>query len=157
MLEVDIPHFGVLRLLHLVCDVNGTLADGAELHEGVAESIARLRERITVHLLTSDTHGAQGRIDRELRMTAVRIPPDEPAALFKERYLRRLGAAGCAALGNGRNDRLMLRAARLAVAVLAGEGAAAETLAEADIVVTSGAAALRLLLVPALLVATLRG
>lgn len=157
MLRVSVPHFGELALQHLVCDVNGTLAVDGELQPGVAEALTALRSTLDVHLLTSDTHGAQGAIDAALGMEAVRIPAGDPAATVKLRHVERLGAEECVAVGNGRNDVLMLRAARLAIVVVGPEGAAAAALAEADVVVTSGRDALALLLHPQRLVATLRG
>ena len=60
------------------------------------------------------------------------------------------------AVGNGRNDRLMLKEAALGIAVLQAEGAAAEALLAADVVAPDILAALDLLLAPEGLIATLR-
>ncbi len=62
-----------------------------------------------------------------------------------------------AAIGNGRNDRLMLAACALGIGVYGGEGIAAETIAASDIVVQDIGAALDLLLQTKRLVASLRG
>jgi soluble P-type ATPase len=59
-------------------------------------------------------------------------------------------------VGNGRNDRLMLEAAALGLAVILGEGASSATLAAADAVCLSIADALDLLIHPLRLTATLR-
>jgi soluble P-type ATPase len=59
-------------------------------------------------------------------------------------------------IGNGRNDRLMVAAAGLGIAVIQGEGAAVETLNAARVAVPDIGVALGLLLNPARLVATLR-
>ena len=74
----------------------------------------------------------------------------------KRAYVARLGADRVVAIGNGRNDRMMLAAASLGIAVVQGEGAAAETLASADVVAPGIVDALDLLLFPKRLVATLR-
>lgn len=74
----------------------------------------------------------------------------------KLRYLRELGVAASVAVGNGENDRLMLEAAALGVAVLGPEGASARTLAAADVVVREITEGLDLLLRPKRLIATLR-
>ncbi len=87
MLTIPIPGSGELRLVHLVCDFNGTLAQDGQLLEGIREVLA---------------------------------------------------------------------AAALGIAVVEGEGAAAATLASADVVVTSARGALELLRHPGRLVATLR-
>ncbi len=42
MIEIEIPGWGSLRLVHAVFDVNGTLARDGELLPGVAERFARL-------------------------------------------------------------------------------------------------------------------
>ena len=76
--------------------------------------------------------------------------------LAKGRYVESLGTARCVAFGNGRNDRLMLAAAGLGIAVIGPEGAAVEALLAAKIAVSDVGAALGLLLNPARLAATLR-
>ena len=59
-------------------------------------------------------------------------------------------------IGNGRNDQRMLKASRLGIAVILGEGASMEALMNADIVCTSIVSALELLAHPLRLTATLR-
>ena len=70
MIEISIPGRGTLQLEHLVSDVNGTLAVDGVLMDGLAQRIASVRDRITVHLLTADTHGKQAAIDQQLNLTA---------------------------------------------------------------------------------------
>jgi soluble P-type ATPase len=74
----------------------------------------------------------------------------------KLKYIQQLGPDGVACIGNGRNDRLMLKEAALGIAVLQEEGAATQTLMAADVVAPSILAALDLLIHPLRLVATLR-
>ena len=74
----------------------------------------------------------------------------------KAAYVRRLGPSHVACIGNGRNDRLMLRIAGVGIAVLQAEGAAAEAVAAADLLVPSMTDALDLLLRPRRLIASLR-
>jgi soluble P-type ATPase len=71
-------------------------------------------------------------------------------------YVKALGADRTACMGNGRNDRLMLKEAALGVAVILDEGIAVETLNSADVVCTSILSALELLTNPLRLTATLR-
>lgn len=68
-----------------------------------------------------------------------------------------LGLDACVAIGNGRNDKLMLRASALAIAVIEQEGMCSRLLHEADVCTRSIEDALDLLLYPVRLVATLRG
>ena len=155
MIEIEIPGRGTYRLRHLVLDVNGTIAVEGQLVEGVAGRVAELRRSIEVHMLTADTRGRQQAIDAELGMQAARITPQDEAAQ-KASFVRDLGGETVCAVGNGANDALMLRQAKLAIAVLGAEGLAVETLNAADVVVPHVNAALDLLLSPLRLVATLR-
>ena len=75
MIELNIPGRGLISLEHLVCDVNGTLAEDGQLMEGITRLISTLRDRLEIHLLTADTHNRQGLIDRQLNLHAVRIQP----------------------------------------------------------------------------------
>jgi soluble P-type ATPase len=74
----------------------------------------------------------------------------------KAAYVRRLRADCVACIGNGRNDRLMFRTARLAVAVVQAEGASAQALAAADLVLPTIIDALDLFRQPRRLLASLR-
>ncbi len=74
----------------------------------------------------------------------------------KARYVHELGAGRCAAIGNGENDRAMLEAAALGIAVIGPEGAAFSALGAADVVCLTILDALDFLLDERALVATLR-
>lgn len=155
MIEIEIPGRGMLRLQHLVSDVNGTLAVDGKLIEGVARAVTRLRDRLTIHLITADTHGHQALIDRQLGLTAVRIQGGDEAAQ-KAAYVRQLGAERVAAIGQGANDSAMLREAALGICVLSPEGTATASMLSADILVSDILAGLELFEKPLRLVATLR-
>lgn len=155
MLEITIPGRGNLQINHLVSDVNGTLALDGVLLEGLARKINLLRDRLTVHLLTADTHGGQAVIDQQLNLQAVRIQPGDEARQ-KADYVRKLGAESVVALGQGANDAEMLKAASLGICVLSQEGTAVETLLAADILMPDIFSALELLEKPLRIVADLR-
>jgi soluble P-type ATPase len=141
-----------LVLDHVVLDVNGTLTVQGGLVPGAAERLDRLRERIELLLVSADTHGTLQDIARALGVPARRVGrAEEKAAILAE-----LGPARCAAIGNGRNDRLLLRDAALGIAVCGAEGMAAEVLGAADVVCGSVIDALDLLLHPERIWATLR-
>jgi soluble P-type ATPase len=74
----------------------------------------------------------------------------------KRRYVKKLGAATVAAIGNGHNDTPMLRVAGLGVVVVGREGVACDALVAATIATGSINDALDLLLYPQRLIATLR-
>jgi len=155
MIELTIPGRGVLKLEHLVTDVNGTLAVDGQLIEGVAKRITALRDRLTIHLLTADTHGRQAVIDQQLGLAAVRISPGEES-LQKAAYVRRLGSDRVVAIGQGANDAAMLEAASLGICVISQEGMAKESLLASDLVIPGIIAAFELLERPLRIVATMR-
>ena len=144
-----------MQLQHLVCDVNGTLAVDGQLPDGLGRAITALRDRLTVHLLTADTHGRQHIIDQQLNLQAVRIQPGQEA-LQKAEYIQRLDAASVVAIGQGANDAEMLKAAGLGICVLSVEGTAVEALLAADLVTANIFDALELLEKPLRIVASLR-
>ncbi|HJW89012.1 MAG TPA: hypothetical protein VJ436_00075 [Anaerolineales bacterium] len=155
MIELKIPGRGLLELEHLVSDVNGTLAVDGQLLDGVVRSMAVLRDRLQLHLLTADIHGRQEIIDRQLNLQAVRIAPGEEARQ-KAEYIRRLGAEHVVAIGQGANDAGMLKEAALGICVFSAEGVAIETLLAADLVTLDIFTALTLLEKPLRIVASLR-
>ena len=155
MIELNIPGRGQIQINHLVSDVNGTLALDGRLLDGVAKILTTLMNRLEIHLLTADTHGRQDKIDRQLGLNAMRIPPGGEAET-KAKYVRQLGSSSVIALGQGANDSGMLREAEIGICVLSEEGLAVESLNAADIVAPDVLAALALLQNPIRLVASLR-
>ena len=155
MFELDIPGFGAVRLKHLVSDFTGTLSIDGLLFPGAKERLNKISEFLDVYILTADTFGMaktelQG-IDCE-----VRILEGEDLDLQKEAFVSALGPEAVIALGNGNNDRKMLKAAKIGIAVCLKEGCAADALSSADILVLSTVDALDLLLNPKRMKATLR-
>ena len=159
MIEVDVPGYKVLRLHHLVLDVNGTLAVDGVLIPGVAERLAVLGRALYVHLVTADTHGRQKEIDRQLGLEAVILAPTGAGGSQREAkaaLVRELGAESVVAMGNGNNDAAMIRAAALGIAIVGPEGLATEAWAAADVICWGITDALDLLRYPDRLRATLR-
>jgi soluble P-type ATPase len=155
MLEVEVPGFKDLRLAHLVLDYNGTLAcDGRPL-KGVQERLAALATSLDILILTADTFGT---VNSQVAgwPCRVEVMPRGREAEAKLRWVRDLGAEQTAAVGNGRNDRLMLKEAALGIVVSQTEGTAVEALVAADLAVPGILEALDLLLFPQRLKATLR-
>jgi len=155
MIEINIPGRGLLQLEHLVSDVNGTLAVDGVLMDGLARRIASLRGRLTVHLLTADTHGKQTVIDHQLNLTATRLSGGNEQEQ-KRAYVEKLGSKKVVALGQGANDAAMLKEAGLGICVMSPEGSAVETLLSADLVVPDIMAAFDLLDKPLRIAASLR-
>lgn len=155
MIEVAIPGFGDLRLRHLVLDYNGTLAlDGRILQEAAA-CMQALREQLQIHVITADTFGDVAMALKDVDCRLHIIGPDQQDTAKLE-FVRALGRNGVVAVGNGRNDGLMLKESALGICVLQQEGAGAGALASADIVCRTIQDALDLLRHPLRLTATLR-
>jgi soluble P-type ATPase len=155
MISVDIPGFGALELAHLVLDFNGTLALDGRLLPGVADALFDLAPSLRIHVVTADTFGLAKAVLAGLPVGLLVIGV-EGQAEAKLRYVSGLGANTVVAIGNGRNDHEMLRAAALGIALVQGEGGAADALASADLISMGILDALGLLRHPTRVVATLR-
>lgn len=155
MIEINIPGRGLLRLEHLVIDVNGTLAIDGQLIAGVAKQISVLGDRLMIHILTADTHGRQALVDQQLNLTAVRIQAGNESEQ-KAQYVLKLGAESVVAIGQGANDAAMLKQAALGICVISQEGVAVETLSSADLVMPNITTALELFDKPLRIIASLR-
>ncbi|MGD8562903.1 MAG: hypothetical protein PVG03_10215 [Desulfarculaceae bacterium] len=153
-LNLDIPGWRRLELIHLVLDLNGTLALDGALIPGVKKAISSLSRDLTCHLVTADTFGTAGDLLGPEVNLAIIKPGGESGQKLK--LVESLGAETVAALGNGANDAEMLGAASLGIAVLGAEGAHLSALQAADVVAPGPLEALGLLLHPDRLRATLR-
>jgi soluble P-type ATPase len=155
MFELEIPGFGPVKLGYLVSDYTGTLSVDGRLLPGIRERLDQIATFMEIHILTADTFG---KVREELQGMPCRITILTGADhdVQKENHLKKLGAELVFAFGNGANDRRMLKAARIGVAVSEDEGCAVEALKAADIHVKSARDGLDLLLNPKRLKATLR-
>ncbi len=156
MIEISIPGTReIWQLKHLVLDLNGTLALDGQLLPGVEERIRTLSAHLDVYVLTADTFGTAATQFRTLPCHLHLLTPEDQVRQ-KEDFVKELGARHCVAIGNGMNDKGMLQAARLGICITGPEGAAAETLAVADIVIPSITGAFDLLFHTKRIKATLR-
>lgn len=154
MISIDIPDFGKVNIKHIVCDYNGTLAVDGVLIPGVQEAINSIKD-VKIHVITADTFGlAKGQLEHtDCQLT---ISPKENQADWKLQYINSLNAKETMCIGNGRNDRKMLKACAIGIALIQREGAAIQTLKEADIICTSILHAFEYMSQPKRLIATLR-
>ena len=125
------------------------------LIEGVAQRLMQLRESLQLHVITADTFGAVAEQLAALPCS-LHILPDRDQEEAKRDYVVALGAKRVVSIGNGRNDRLMLRESLLGIAVILNEGVFSGALTSAEVICTSILDALDLLLNPLRLTATLR-
>ena len=158
MISCLIPGRAGLEIQHLVCDVNGTLACDGSLLPGVERTLSQLKDLVKIYLVSADTYGTLNSLEDQLGSIVigyVRLKPWSEAEQKLE-YVENLGASAVVAIGQGTNDRLMLKAAGLGICVLSPEGTAVETMLNADILSPDILSALDLLLHPDRMKATLR-
>jgi soluble P-type ATPase len=155
MIELEVPGADTLHIHYLVMDYNGTLAVDGLLLEGVVDHLTRLAPLVQLHVVTADTFGLAGRQLAGLPCQLTILPPGRQSQA-KQAYVRALGGQNCVAIGNGRNDRLMLREAAIGIVLLQTEGAATGSIEAADIICRDALDALALFLEPRRLIATLR-
>jgi soluble P-type ATPase len=155
MLEINIPGDRILQLAYLVSDYNGTLACDGQLIEGLGALIQEVSRFLEIHIVTADTFGVAEKNLQGLpvRLTVLSLGDQ---AEQKAQYVRELGAGRTVTLGNGRNDRLMLKEAGLGICVMESEGVSASSLLVSDVACRSAHEALQVLLNPKRLTATLR-
>ncbi len=155
MLHLEIPPHQGLTLEHLILDFNGTIAVDGRLIPGVVEKILQLATLVKVHVITADTNlSAHSQL---LGLPCVlHIIGTEEQDRAKLEYARNLGLNKVLAIGNGRNDSLLLNQAALGICLIQQEGASIQSLQGADMVCTHINDSLDLLLRPRRLTATLR-
>ncbi|MEE9611391.1 MAG: hypothetical protein V3W19_09070 [Desulfatiglandales bacterium] len=155
MIKIAVPGYKNLKFKYLVLDYNGTLSCDGKILNGVKDALKALAENLQIHILTADTFG-------KARSQLVGVPcelsilPSANQDTGKLDYVKRLSSEFTVCIGNGRNDRLMLKEAALGIAVVLEEGTAVDTLVAADVVCNSINSALELLRNPLRLIATLR-
>jgi soluble P-type ATPase len=155
MIAIDIPGHRKIEAKHLVIDYNGTLAIDGKLIEGTRQLLELLGFQLAIHVLTADTFGTS---KDELKTMNCRhiILNSSQQDKQKELYVINLGPENVIAIGNGRNDSLMIKKAALGILVIQQEGASGELMSVSDIVCLSINDALSLLLNPLRIIATLR-
>lgn len=155
MWSINIPGYGDLKIDYVVFDYNGTIAIDGKLIDGVRESMNELSDVLEFHVITADTFGL---VRSELKGVKCKLTviPEKDQAEYKLAYVSKLGSDRTICVGNGRNDRMMLKEARLGIALFQEEGAAAETLLASDLVFRSALDFFAALKEPKRMVASLR-
>lgn len=143
---------GSASVHRLVLDFTGTLSLDGALLPGVADRLRALSSDLRITVLTADTFGTAREVLRDLPVQ-VQIIRD---GSHKADVVSGMDPEGVIAIGNGRNDVAMMKVAKVGIAVVGPEGAAAELLAAADIVTRDILDALDLVANPLRLRATLR-
>jgi len=155
MITIKIPHLNTLNLNNLVLDYNGTLAVDGKIIESVINILKSLSFNLNIYIITADTYGFVEERIKDIPCKLIILPHGNQDKA-KLRFLEQLNAKETVCIGNGKNDRLMLKESSLGIVVIGKEGAALDSLIAADVVCNSITDALDILLQTKRLVATLR-
>ena len=133
---IEIPGRNTLEIQHIIFDYNGTIALDGKVIEGVAEKIQALSDRIDFHVITADTYGTA---EKELEGVPCQVINLSKSNEFKTKtdYLAFLGKEHCLSVGNGFNDKALLKQSILGIALIQDEWCCTETLISPDIVCKS--------------------
>ncbi len=155
MITLQLPGSTQLSLQFLVLDYNGTIAQDGEVISDCIPILHKLAEELTIYVLTADTHGT---VEQKLKglPCKLHIIGEDIQDKLKLQFIQELGPEKTVALGNGRNDALMLKEAALGICLIQAEGANMMAAAASDLLCTHIVDALSLLTKPARLVATMR-
>ncbi|WP_321493836.1 ATPase P [uncultured Desulfobacter sp.] len=155
MIRIEIPGTGPVDIQNVMFDYNGTIATDGRLFDGVGPAMNRLAGQLDFHVVTADTFGSV-RTQLEGVKAKVVLISNQDQDRKKLDVLNRMGADATMAVGNGVNDALMLKHAKLGVAVVGDEGMALQALMAADVMVRNVLDVFAFFENPRRLVATLR-
>jgi soluble P-type ATPase len=150
------PDGRILEFKHVVFDYNGTLAEDGVTSNSVKALLQELAAKVHVAVITADTFGIVREQLQDVEGVEIIVIGSGLDGTEKARYVQKLGSENTIVIGNGVNDQPMFFIGGLKIAVLGPEGASSGLLAAAAIVVKSPEDAIRLLLKPKRLIATLR-
>ena len=133
---VEIPGRESFEIKNVVFDYNGTVAIDGKLIEGISNSINELSNSFNFYVITADTYVT---VKKELENTKceVIVIPKSQQDINKLDFVKNLGSQYTLSVGNGRNDKLMLKETILGIAILQDEGLCTQTLLNSDILVKS--------------------
>ncbi len=155
MLRMEVPGQATREIDTIVFDLNGTLTVDGRIHPKAKDKINLLAKRTRIYILTADTRGNSQDVLKKLKAEIVLIEGEDTGEA-KIEFIRKIGPERTVAVGNGHNDRLMVKGACLGICILGREGASRETLCNSDVVFPSLLDALDFLLKPLRQKATLR-
>ena len=155
-MKIIIPEYKTLELDTIFLDFNGTIAVDGVVPETVKERLRILANDFRIYVLTADTHGNAKDQCADIPVILHTFPTGN-ARDYKKEILKSMGSKHCVAIGNGRNDELMLKEAALSIGVMDQEGMCGSVFKAADLVVRSMEDALDLLVYPSRVIAGLRG
>jgi len=135
-LLIVIPGREDINVKHVILDFNGTIAVDGKLIDGVATKINQLSQIVNFTVVTADTYGT---VKSELSGVNCKLVNLGQTDEFKDKLevLTSLGKDNTLCVGNGFNDRIVLKASILGISVLQDEGLSVEALMASDMVCKS--------------------
>jgi len=128
---INVPETGKYEIENIVFDYNGTIAINGEIISGILEKIVKLTEVFNVAIITADTFNTVRKAFKNTNVN-IHIIDNENGMIQKKEFIKNIGSNKTIALGNGRNDELMLKEAIISVAILNNEGVSLKALNSAD-------------------------
>ena len=114
---LNIPGREEIDVTHVILDFNGTIAVDGQLIKGVADKINTLSHLLNFVIVTADTYGT---VEKELGDVNCDIVNLSNSVKFNSKLdvLISLGKEQTMCVGNGFNDRIVLKECVLGVAVV---------------------------------------
>ncbi|RXJ97444.1 ATPase P [Malaciobacter molluscorum] len=135
-MKIDIPNKESFELKNIVFDYNGTIAIDGKIIDGVSKNIDELSNLFDFYVITADTYGS---VENELKNTnckVITISKDKQDEK-KLQFIKKINPKTVLSVGNGRNDKLMLKESIIGISILQDEGLCTQTLLSSDILVNS--------------------
>ena len=153
---LNLPGRDDLAIKHVMLDYNGTIAIDGILIDGVAAKINALSDRVAFHVVTADTYGTVAQQLEGVKCQLVNITQSVEFG-SKLDYLCYLGKNHTLCVGNGFNDKDVLKQSVLGICLVQDEGLSVAALTSSDIVCKSIVDVFSYIEKPQRLKATLRG
>jgi len=147
MITIQRPGQEPLEIEFILLDFEGTLATDRRVHPKAKGKINLLSKRAKIYILTKEGKEQVIEVLRKVKAEIVHFSEGD-VSTGKLNLLRQLGANRAVAVGNGRDDVLMIDEAAFGICVISREGTSAETIQKADVVVSTILDALDFLLKP---------
>jgi soluble P-type ATPase len=147
MLTIERPGQESLQIEFILIDFEGTLASDRRVHPKAKDKINLLSKRTKIYILTKGEKEVVEETLKKVKAEVIFLKKGESSPQ-KLGWLKQSGDDRTIAIGNGADDASLLEKAGLGICVVGKEGAAGETLREADVVFTDILDALDFLLKP---------
>ncbi len=147
MISIQRPGMESLDIYFVLIDFEGTLAMDGRVHPKAKDKVNLLSKRATITILTKSNREKVVETLRKMKAEILYVTEGD-SSQQKLNVLQRLGPHQTAVIGNGLDDVRIMEQAGLGMCVIGKEGASAEAMAKADLVVTHVLDALDFLLKP---------